>query len=134
MLLVHPGGPLWKNKDPGAWSIPKGLFEQNEDPVEAARREFKEETGFEIEGPFIGLGEIKQPSGKVVHVWAIEGNIDQSRIVSNTFPMEWPMHSGRWQEVPEIDRGEWFDLQTARMKIYKGQEPFLDRLLARLNA
>ena len=132
VLLVHPGGPLWKHKDLGAWSIPKGLFEVTEDALDAAKREFVEETGFEINGAFISLGEIRQPSNKIVHTWAIEGNLDATRISSNSFTMEWPMRSGHIREFPEVDRGEWFDLQTARKKIYEGQAPFLDRLIARV--
>jgi predicted NUDIX family NTP pyrophosphohydrolase len=132
VLLVHPGGPLWKHKDLGAWSIPKGLFEVTEDALDAAKREFVEETGFEIDGAFLELGEIKQPSNKIVHAWAIEGNLDATRISSNSFTMEWPMRSGHIREFPEVDRGEWFDLQTARKKIYEGQAPFLDRLIARV--
>ncbi len=132
VLLVHPGGPFWVNKDLAAWSIPKGLLEEGEDPLDTARREFAEETGFSVDGDFIDLGELKQPGGKVVHAWALEGDLDETRISSNTFPLEWPKHSGRIQEFPEVDRGEWFDAETARLKIHKGQIPFLDRLLSRL--
>lgn len=132
VLLVHPGGPFWVRKNMGAWSIPKGLFEENEDPLEAARREFKEETGFSVSGQFIQLGELKQPSRKIIHAWALEGDIDTRRLSSNTFTLEWPRHSGQQQEFPEIDRGEWFGLETARSKILKGQAPFLDRLLTKL--
>lgn len=134
VLLVHPGGPFWVKKDTGAWSIPKGLFNQDEEPLGAARREFKEETGYDVDGNFIELGEIKQPSGKIIHAWALEGDIDASRIASNTFTLEWPPHSGISREFPEIDRGEWFDIQTARKKINTGQARFLDKLLAVLSS
>ncbi|MGD8568452.1 MAG: NUDIX domain-containing protein [Gammaproteobacteria bacterium] len=134
VLLVHPGGPFWINKDIGAWSIPKGLFEHGEDLLDTARREFKEETGYDVNGDFIDLGKIKQPSGKVIHVWALEGDIDASRISSNTFALEWPPHTGQQQEFPEVDRGEWFNIQKARQMINKGQARFLDRLLAALAA
>jgi predicted NUDIX family NTP pyrophosphohydrolase len=133
VLLVHPGGPFWQKKDLGAWSIPKGLFDQDEKPQDAARREFKEETGYDVNGNFIDLGEVKQPSGKVIHAWALEGDIDASRITSNTFTLEWPPHSGRQQEFPEVDCGEWFNIQMARKKINKGQARFLDKLLAALS-
>lgn len=133
VLLVHPGGPYWVNKDAGAWSIPKGLFEADEKPLEAAKREFEEETGFKVEGDFIPIGTLKQPSKKVVHAFAVEGDIDASKISSNTFSLEWPPKSGQMQEIPEIDRGEWFDLDTARKKISKGQVEFLDRLITRLS-
>ena len=132
VLLVHPGGPFWVNKDQGAWSIPKGLFETDEQPLVAARREFEEETGFSVEGDFIDLGEQKQPSGKMIHIFALEGDIDVSKLASNTFPLEWPRHSGQIQEFPEVDKGEWFDLETASVKISKGQLPFLATLITRL--
>lgn len=133
VLLVHPGGPLWAGKDEGAWSISKGLFEENESPLDAARREFKEETGFEVEGIFIELGRIKQPSGKIVFVWAVEKNLDERRIVSNKFMLEWPRRSGIMREFPEIDRAGWFDVESARKKIHKGQQDFIDRLLYALD-
>lgn len=132
VLLVHPGGPFWAGKDLHAWSIPKGLFESGEDPLAAARREFREETGYEVNGRFMRLGELKQAGNKIIHAWALEGDIDASRIASNTFSLEWPRHSGRTQEFPEVDKGEWFDPETARIKIHKGQMPFLDRLHAGL--
>ncbi|MGZ8144241.1 MAG: NUDIX domain-containing protein, partial [Methylosarcina sp.] len=131
-MLVHPGGPFWAAKDEGAWSIPKGLIEDNEEPLAAARREFKEETGFDAEGEFIELGRLKQPSRKFVHVWAVECDLDVARIVSNLFVLEWPKKSGKLREFPEIDRGEWFDLTEARIRIQKGQSGFLDILTARL--
>ncbi len=133
VLLVHPGGPLWAGKDDGAWSISKGLFEENESPLDAARREFKEETGFEVDGVFIELGRIKQPSGKIVFVWAVEKNLDERRIVSNNFMLEWPRRSGIMREFPEIDRAGWFDVESARKKILKGQQGFIDRLLHALD-
>ena len=132
-MLVHPGGPFWAKRDAGAWSIPKGIYEQDEHPLQAAKREFKEETGFEIEGDFIDLGEIKQPSGKIIHAWAIECDIDTENIVSNTFRLEWPRNSGNVREYPEIDKGEWFDISQARHKILKGQSGFIEELLEALN-
>jgi predicted NUDIX family NTP pyrophosphohydrolase len=132
VMLVHPGGPYWANRDEGVWSIPKGLFEENETPLDAARREFAEETGFEVAGDFIELGVLTQPSGKVVHAFALERDLDTAAIRSNTFALEWPPHSGRIEHFPEIDRGEWFGLARARRKISRGQLEFLDRLLERL--
>lgn len=129
VMLVHPGGPYWENKDAGVWSIPKGLFEENEAPLEAARREFAEETGFDAEGEFISLGELVQPSRKVVHAWALEGDLDTAKIMSNTFSLEWPPKSGRIEHYPEIDRGQWFDIDEARKKITRGQLGFIERLL-----
>jgi predicted NUDIX family NTP pyrophosphohydrolase len=128
IFLVHPGGPYWETKDAGAWSIPKGEFAEGDDPLEAARREFQEETGSRIEGAFVPLRPLKQPSGKLVHAWAIEGDIDPSSVRSNTFAMEWPPHSGKQQAFPEIDRGEWFSVARAREKIPPGQRGFLDQL------
>lgn len=133
VLLVHPGGPLWAGKDEGAWSISKGLFEENESPLDAAKREFKEETGFEVDGVFIELGRIKQPSGKIVFAWAVEKDLDERRIVSNNFMLEWPRRSGIMREFPEIDRAGWFDVESARKKILKGQQGFIDRLLYALD-
>ena len=132
VFLVHPGGPFWTNKDTAAWSIPKGLYQDGEEPLAAARREFREETGFEVDGEFVDLGELRQPSNKIVHAWAIEGDIDATRLTSNTFTLEWPPHSGQQQEFPEVDKGEWFGIQTAGRKIIKGQAPFLDRLQSKL--
>jgi predicted NUDIX family NTP pyrophosphohydrolase len=130
VLLVHPGGPFWAKKDDGAWSIPKGEYEMGEDPLEVAIREFEEELG--VTPPpvdhAVPLGELRQPSGKRVTAWALEGNVDVDEVHSNTFPMEWPPRSGRIQEVPEVDRAGWFDLETARRKLLKGQVGFLDRL------
>ena len=129
VLLVHPGGPFWANKDLGSWSMPKGEFSQDEDALKAARREFEEETGFLPTGQFVRLGAIRQPSGKLIHAWAFEGDLDARNIKSNTFSIEWPPQSGRQQEFPEVDRAEWFTVETAREKIIKGQVEFLDELL-----
>ncbi len=129
VLLVHPGGPFWIRKDEGAWSIPKGLFEEDESPLEAAKREFREETGFEAEGEFIELGVQKQPSRKIVHAWALEMDLDETKVVSNRFTLEWPKKSGITREYPEIDRAYWFDIDQARMKVQKGQLVFIDRLI-----
>jgi len=134
VLLVHPGGPYWANKDQAAWSIPKGLFGADETPFEAAQREFEEETGFPAEGEFIELGKLRQSSGKVVYAWALEMDLDPSRIVSNTFCLEWPKHSGRMREYPEVDRGQWFEIPEARRKIVKGQAGFLDALLEKISS
>lgn len=129
VLLVHPGGPFWKNRDDGAWSFPKGEIEDGEDPVTVARRELREETGCEPAGEFHPLGSVKQAGGKVVHLWAVEGDCDASAITSNTFRMEWPPKSGRQQEFPEVDRAAWFTADDARRKLLDGQRPLVDRLL-----
>jgi len=127
VLLVHPGGPFWINRDEEAWSIPKGLIEDGEDELAAAIRETAEEIGKTIEGTFEWLGEYRQPGGKRVLVWTVEADsrIDESEIVSNTFSLEWPPRSGRFQEFPEVDRAGWFDLDQASRKILKGQAPLL---------
>ncbi len=125
VMLVHPGGPFWVGKDAGAWSIPKGLFASEEDPLEAAKREFEEETGFAIDGDFLPLGAVKQPSGKTVHAWAVAGDVEVKDLISNSFEMEWPPHSGSKREFPEVDKGEWFSLSAAGEKILKGQKEFL---------
>lgn len=127
VLLVHPGGPYWGKKDNGAWSIPKGEFEE-EDPLETVKREFFEETGFNIKGNMIPLIPIKQPSGKLVYAWAVEGNCDANAIKSNTFTMEWPPRSGKKAEFQEIDRAGWFTLSIAIEKILIGQRGFIDQL------
>ena len=132
VFLVHPGGPLWAHKDLGAWSIPKGEFDSGEDAFAAAKREFAEETGNEIEGEFLELTPVKQPSGKVVYAWAVRGDIDAAAIHSNTFRMQWPPKSGRYEEFPEVDRGEWFALPIATQKITVGQRPLLQQLEALL--
>lgn len=132
VLLVHPGGPFWAKKDDGAWSIPKGLYEEGEDPLAAAQREFAEETGQLPAGPFIELGVFRQPSGKHVSAWAFEGEFDLASFTSNMFAMEWPPKSGRLAEFPEADRAGWFTLKEAFRKITKGQLPILNGLIARL--
>lgn len=129
VFLAHPGGPFWVKKDLGSWSIPKGEFQEDEDPLVAAQREFHEETGFSISGEFKPLSSIKQKSGKIVYAWAIAGDVDQTKIKSNTFEMEWPPKSGKMKEFPEIDKAEWFTLAVAREKINPAQAAFLDRLL-----
>lgn len=130
VLLVHPGGPFWTNRDDGAWSFPKGEIAGDEEPVAVARRELREETGCEPAGDFRPLGSVTQAGGKTVHLWAVEGDCDASAITSNTFRMEWPPRSGRQQEFPEVDRAEWFAPEEARRKLLPGQRPFLDRLAA----
>jgi predicted NUDIX family NTP pyrophosphohydrolase len=132
VLLVHPGGPFWRNKDDGAWSIPKGEMDEGEDPAEVALREFMEEIGSAPDGPLRSLGEIRQRGGKRVHAFAIEGDIDAGAIASNTFEIEWPPKSGRLQTFPEVDRAGWFDLPAARVKIIESQRLLLDRLMDRL--
>jgi predicted NUDIX family NTP pyrophosphohydrolase len=128
VFLVHPGGPFWAKKDNGAWSIPKGEFSEEENPQEAAMREFQEETGFEATGTLRALEPVKQPSGKMVFAWSMEGDVNADAIKSNTFTMEWPPHSGQRQEFPEIDRAAWFGIGKARKKILKGQIPLLEQL------
>ena len=133
VLLVHPGGPFWANRDEGAWTIPKGEYEEGEDALDAARREFTEETGFAVEGPFRELAPVRQRSGKIVRAWAVEGDCDVAAIRSNTFCMEWPPRSGRTAEFPEVDRGEWFTIEEARVKILAAQAPLLDELARRVS-
>ena len=133
VFLVHPGGPVWAKKDLGAWSIPKGLIDAGEDKLEAAKREFAEETSLVPSGPFIYLGDIRQKSGKRVYAWACEGDCDPSQVKSNTFVCEWPPKSGQMREFPEIDRGEFFPLGDARRRINQGQAALLDRLEEHLN-
>ena len=128
VLLVHPGGPFWAKKDLGAWTVPKGEYDDSEDPLEAAKREFAEETGFPVSGPFLPLGSLKQPSGKTVSVWAFESDCDPAALVSNSFEMEWPPKSGRKASFVEIDRAGWFSLKEAREKLVKGQVGFLNAL------
>ena len=128
VFLVHPGGPFWHGKDLGAWTIPKGEYEPAEEPLAAARREFQEETSFPAEGEFLPLGEITQASGKIVTAWAVEGDCDPARLVSNTCRVEWPPRTGRTIEIPEVDRGAWFSIPLARAKIFPAQRPLLDRL------
>ena len=134
-LLVHPGGPYWAKRDEGAWSIPKGGIEDGEDPRDTALRELGEELGAAPRldpGELIELGAIRQKAGKVVEAWAAEADFDATALASNTFEMEWPPRSGRTAEFPEVDRAEWFDLETARRKILAAQAELLDRLLAHL--
>lgn len=133
MLLAHPGGLFFKNKDDGAWSIPKGEIEPGEDLLQAAKREFKEETGITPTGPFTVLTPIKQKGGKIVHAWAFKGDCDPSAITSNTFTTEWPPKSGRQMEFPEIDRADFFDIAAARRKIKAGQEALIDELEGMVN-
>jgi predicted NUDIX family NTP pyrophosphohydrolase len=130
VLLVHPGGPMWARRDEGAWSIPKGEYEPGEDPLAAARREFEEELGVAApDGPVTDLGEVRQKSGKLVRAWAVEGDLDADRIVSNTCMVQWPPRSGKLIEIPEVDRAEWLEVERARPKINPAQEALLDRLL-----
>ncbi len=128
VLLVHPGGPFWARKDLGAWSIPKGEYEDGDDPEEAARREFLEELGSPLTAALVDLGTVKQKNGKEVRAFLASGDLDVSTVVSNTFTMEWPPRSGRQAEFPEVDRAEWFDVETAREKLNPAQAAFLDRL------
>ncbi|MBD1318651.1 NUDIX domain-containing protein [Gordonia hankookensis] len=129
VLIAHPGGPLWAKKDDGAWSLPKGLYEPDESPLDAARREFAEEIGTPApDGPVLDLGDVTLASGKVVTGFAVEGDLDASTVVSNTFEMQWPPRSGRMQSFPEIDRAEWVTPDTARSKLNPAQAEFVDRL------
>lgn len=128
VLLVHFGGPFWARKDRGAWSIPKGEVEPNEDPLAAARRELEEETGVSASGELRPLDPIRQAGGKVVHAWAMQGDVDPSAVKSNTFAMEWPPNSGRQQEFPEIDRAQWFGVDVAEEKIMQSQIGFIVQL------
>ena len=131
-MLAHPGGPFFRNEDLGAWSIPKGEPEQGEALLEAAKREFREETGFSVDGEYLELGSVKQKGGKLVHAWAIEGDCEPSALRSNTFPLEWPPRSGKRVEFPELDRVEFFELEAARRKIKDVQVAFLDALEQRI--
>ena len=132
VFLAHPGGPFWKRRDEGAWTIPKGAVEAGEDLLDAARREFEEETGVVPREPFLSLGSIRQKAGKVVHAWAWEGDADPARITSNQMRTEWPRGSGHWVTYPEVDRCAWFDAVTARAKINSAQAELIDRLEALL--
>jgi len=132
VLLLHPGGPYWVRKDEGAWTIPKGEIEANEEPLEAARREFEEETGLDPHGEYVPLKQVRMKNGKIVHAWAFEGDWDPSNMESTTFTLEWPPRSGRIQEYPEADSAEWFALAQAKTKIQSGQLSFLKELEALL--
>jgi predicted NUDIX family NTP pyrophosphohydrolase len=132
IFLVHPGGPYWSKKNEGFWTIPKGEYETDEEPLAAAIREFQEETGFKVSEPFVELGSIKQKTGKIVLAWAFEGNCEPTSLVSNTCEIEWPPRSGKKMLIPEVDRGEWFSLDTAREFLRMEQFPLLDRLMQRL--
>ena len=132
LFIAHPGGPFWKDRDIGAWTIPKGIVEAGEDLLDAARREFEEETSIQPTGPFIPLGSIRQKAGKTIHAWAWEHDADAATIVSNTMRAEWPRGSGRWIEFPEVDRCGWFDPATARAKMNPAQAELIDRLEAAL--
>jgi len=133
-FLVHPGGPFWKNKDLESWSIPKGEFNNEEDPLEAAKREFQEETGVEVKGDFIELEYVKLKSGKIVHAWAVEFDLDESLIKSNDFEIEWPPKSGKFQSFPEIDRAEWFQTADALKKINPAQADFIIQMVSKISA
>lgn len=132
LLLVHPGGPFWVKKDDGAWTIPKGELDSDESALEAAKREFREETGIEISGNFIELKPIKQKSGKIVYAWAVQGDVDASKIRSNLFELEWPPKSGRKQSFSEVDKAGWFGISEAKKKINEGQAPLIEELAAKL--
>ena len=133
VFLVHPGGPFWAKKDQGAWSIPKGEYAEAEPPLEAARREFQEETGFAAPPDnYLELGTLKHAGGKIVSAWAFEGDCDPQKLTSNLCQLEWPPRSGRQISFPEVDRGGWFDLIEARVRILKSQEPFLEVLCREL--
>jgi len=128
VFLVHPGGPFWAKKDRGAWSIPKGEFDESEEGLAAARREFREEVGQDIAGVFIALTPRRQPSRKTIHAWAVEGEVDAAALVSNEFELEWPPRSGRMQRFPEVDAGAWFAFDEAKGRIQPGQLPILEEL------
>lgn len=128
VLLAHPGGPFWSRRDEAAWTLPKGEIDEGEDPLAAAQREFNEETGFTPVAPFLPLGELRQKSGKRISAWAFEGDADPAQLRSNLFEMEWPPRSGRRKEFPEVDRVQWYGLETAARKLIAGQVPFLAAL------
>ena len=128
VFLVHPGGPFWAKKDQGSWSIPKGEFAEDEEGLAAARREFREEVGQDIAGVFIALTPRRQPSRKMIHAWAVEGEVDAEALVSNEFELEWPPRSGRMQRFPEVDAGAWFTFEEAKGRIQPGQLPILEEL------
>lgn len=128
VFLVHPGGPYWAGKDQGAWSVPKGEYAPGDDALAAAQREFLEETGFPVSGPFVPLSQVRQSGGKVISVWAAAGDLDPARLRSNNFVLEWPPKSGKVREFPEVDRGAWFSLAEARIKLIPAQRALLDQL------
>lgn len=128
IFLVHPGGPFWKGKDKGAWSIPKGEFSKDEDPLTVAKREFNEETGQTIDGNFVELKPVQQKGGKMVYAWAVEGDADAENIISNTFKQEWPYKSGKWITIPEVDKAGWFSIEEAKEKINAAQAALIDQL------
>jgi len=132
LFLVHPGGPFWAKKDHGVWTLPKGEYDEDEESLAAAKREFQEETGFVPNGTFVELGSIRQKSGKIVIAWAVEGDCDPAQLTSNTCEIEWPPRSGKRLEIPEIDRGSWFSAQTARIYIRPEQIPLLEALESRI--
>ena len=132
VLLAHPGGPFWRNRDIGAWSIPKGEAKSDEELIVAAHREFKEEMGSSVLGPTISLGSVRQRGGKTVHAWAIRGDFDPVSLSSNTLTLEWPRGSGQQHTFPEVDRADWFGMREARQRIMSAQVPFLDRLMSQL--
>ncbi|HEX8316368.1 MAG TPA: NUDIX domain-containing protein [Flavisolibacter sp.] len=133
VFLVHPGGPFWKGKERGAWSIPKGEFSDDEEPLTAACREFREETGQEVQGEFVELLPVKQKAGKMVYAWAIQADVDADRVVSNSFKMEYPYKSGKWITVPEVDKAGWFSISEAKEKINPAQAGLIDDLLMKLD-
>jgi predicted NUDIX family NTP pyrophosphohydrolase len=128
VLLAHPGGPFWTRKDDGAWSIPKGLYTETENPLEAAKREFEEEIGVVIDGAFTHLGEFSQPGGKIISAWTVEADLNEADFKSNLFEMEWPPRSGKRRQFPEVDQAQWFDLGSALSKIIRGQRPIIQAL------
>jgi len=132
VLLVHPGGPFWANKDLGAWSVPKGEFDQDEEPLTAAIREVKEELGLEVSGDFIELSPAKQKSGKVIYAWGIKHDFNPENMVSNTFELQWPPKSGRTIIIPEVDRASWFNIEEAKSKVIPAQIPIIDDLLEKI--
>ncbi len=134
VLLVHPGGPYFAKKDMHVWSIPKGEFDDSEKALDAAKREFEEETGFSLDGEFVELKPVRQASGKLVYAWAVEGDIDADKIESNTFKLEWPPKSGKYQEIPEVDKAGWFSFEKAKEKIINAQVSLLEELERKLNA
>lgn len=134
VFLVHPGGPFWAKKDDGVWTIPKGEFDDDEDPLSAAKREFEEETGMKISGEFIELNPVKQKSGKLVYAWAVKGDIDPAKIKSNEFEIEWPPKSGKMKTFPEIDKAAWFDIKEANKKIIEAQSSLLRELKTKIKS